>query len=201
MTSSVQIANRALSKIGCARIIAFTDNTKEGRAINACFDFLRDVELRANRWSFSIKRAAIAADSAKPVYGFAARFLLPADCLRVLEVGKDYPGPDQSSFRNSNSSAYGVEGRYIQSNDSGPVYLRYIAQISDTSLWDACFSETMACRIAAEVCEELTASTAKKQAAWSEYGQSLHAARRANAIELPSQPIADDTWMLTRMRG
>ena len=59
MASEVDIANRALSMLGEARITALSDNNKAGRAMNARFDLLRDAELAAYPWRFSINRVQL----------------------------------------------------------------------------------------------------------------------------------------------
>jgi hypothetical protein len=78
------------------------------------------------------------------------------------------------------------------------LHLRYIALPTDTSLFDALFVEVMACRLAAECAEPICQSTTKAQTKWQEYSSAVSVAKRANAIERPSQAIADDTWMEAR---
>ncbi|UQO04930.1 hypothetical protein L0Z13_11605 [Burkholderia multivorans] len=63
---------------------------------------------------------------------------------------------------------------------------------------DALFREAFACRLAVEACESLTQSSTKRQAAWAEHDRAITEAIRVNAIELPSQPIGDDTWLESR---
>lgn len=201
MASQVDIANRALSKIGDKRIIAFTDDTKQARAINSAFALVRDAEMRKHRWSFTIKRDQLAAATTAPSFGYAYRFQLPTDCLRVLEVGKYFPAPSTSNLRNGPDSAWAVEGRYVLSDEAGPLYLRYIASITDTTLWDACFCEVLACKLAFELADELSASLERKDSCQREYVLQLSEARHANAIELPPSGLPDDTWVTCRIQG
>lgn len=201
MTSKVEAANRALSKVGDSRITALTDNTKQAREINACFDIVRDAELRDHRWSFAKKRAQLAASATAPLFGFSYSFPLPTDCLRVLRVGDISPGVDLANYRNSDSSEFAIEGRAILCNDAGPLNVIYTAQIEDTTQWDASFVEVFAARMAYEVCDALTASGSRKEALGAEYRERVAIATRANAIELPPQPIEDDSWVLARTLG
>jgi hypothetical protein len=58
-TSSVKIANRGLQKVGATRITSLdttVDTSKEADEVNACYDALREAELRRNVWRFSIRR-------------------------------------------------------------------------------------------------------------------------------------------------
>jgi hypothetical protein len=70
MTSQVDIANRALTKLGAARIISFGDDNKQARAVSSMFDIVRDAELRSHIWSFSVKRASLPALLSTPDWGF-----------------------------------------------------------------------------------------------------------------------------------
>lgn len=201
MTSAVAIANRALYKLGELPISAFGDTTKQARTINSMFAIVRDDELRAHRWSFSISRAQLAASVTTPLFGYSNAFPLPNDCLRVLMVGNWLPGVDFSDYRNgTDSQEWVIEGRDILAYEDGLVNLRYIRREEDTTKWDSSFVESFACRLAAECCETLTQSSNKRDMAWNEYQQSIQKARRAGAIELPPRPIADDTWVIGRVR-
>lgn len=202
MTSKVAIVNRALTKLGATRIVALTDNTKEAREMAATFDIVRDSELRKNRWSFSIKRAQLAADVTAPLFEYSHRFLLPSDYLRGLMVGEFWPGLDMSDYRTGPAGQdWAIESGYILFNSAGPLNLRYLARVEDTALWDASFVEAFACKLAVETCEAITQSSEKRQLAQQEYGEALQAARRAGGIELPPQQIADDTWVVSRLRA
>lgn len=201
MASKVEVANRALSKIGDSRITSLLDNSKQAREVNAAFDIVRDAELRDHRWSFAKKRAQLAASATAPVFGFANSFPLPIDCLRVLRVGDISPGADLSTVRNADSSAFAIEGRAILTDDAGPLNIIYTARIEDTTQWDASFVEAFAARLAYEIADALTASGTRKEACNDEYKMRVSTATRANAIELPPQPIEDDTWVLARGIG
>lgn len=202
MTSQVAIVNRALTKLGATRIAALTDDSKEAQVMSVSFDILRDDELRRQRWSFAIKRAQLSADATPPLFDYSNRFLMPSDCLRILMVGEFWPGYDPTDYRTGPPGlGWGLEGRYIVMNADGPLNLVYIAQIADTTQWDACFVESFACRLAAETCEAITQSSTKRELAWNEYRNSIISARRAGAIEKPPQQIADDSWILGRLRA
>ena len=47
MASVIQVANRALTKLGSARITSIDDDVKAAREVKSCFEDLRDDELRA----------------------------------------------------------------------------------------------------------------------------------------------------------
>lgn len=209
MATQIEVVNRALSKIAVARITSMDDNAVAARAVSAAFNIVRDDELRAHGWSFAMKRVTLAAATEPVEFGGAYAYPLPTDCLRIWMVGEWYwNGPDLSDYRGGGFAPYSVEGRNLLTSQSttadavpGAVRLRYIRKVDDTTQWDANFVEAFACRLAIEVCDELTQSATKKSGMWQEYDQAIRRARRANAIELPPEYIQEDTWVLARFRS
>lgn len=206
MASQTEIANRAAVKMGEDRIINIDDNNKVARTLKSMFNIVRDAELRKRRWSFSIKRVQLAADVAAPAFGYGAQYQLPVDCLRPLTIALYDFGADLSDYHGG-GKPYVIEGRKILYGSagapapSGALPLRYIASIEDTTLWDACFVEAFACKLAVEACETLAQSSDKRRLAWQEYKDAIAEAVRANAIELPAESIPDDTWIMGRLSG
>lgn len=198
MASDIAIANRALTKIGAARIISFGDNNEAARALQSLYEIVRDAELRAYTWNFSVKRASLAALATAPEFDYPRQFQLPTDCLKVLWAGDFYPGPNMSDLSNGLESDYDVEGQLIMSRLPAPLKVRYIARITDPTKFDALFVEAFACKLAIELAESITNSSTNRQEAWQEYERAIRKAVRADSIEKPSQAIADDTWMIAR---
>lgn len=196
--SDIAIANRALTKLGVARIISFGDNNEQARALQSMYAIVRDSELRAYTWNFSVKRAQLAALVDAPAFDWPRQFQLPTDCLRLLWAGDFYPGPNLSDLSNGLDLDYEVEGRVIMSRLPAPLKIRYIARVEDPNQFDALFVEAFACKLAIELAESLTNSSTNRQEAWQEYQQAIRKALRADAIEKPSEAIADDTWMISR---
>ena len=198
-TSDVAIANLALTKLGDLRITALSDNTKPAREINAVYGMLRDKLQRTYNWRFCVKRAAIAADVATPVFDYSYQYSVPTDCLRILQINAYYPAPDLSDLISSGGQEYVIEGGKILTRSSGVLNLRYLARIEDTTRFDSSFDEAFSALIAYNVCEALTQSDAKKNAALRDYRMALMDAVRANAIENPPESLADQTWITVRL--
>lgn len=199
MASQVDIANRALSKLGEARIISLNDDTKNAREIKSAFDIVRDAELRAHRWHFTKRRITIPALSTAPAFGWDYQYQLPSDFLQVIQVGYYDPIVDMSDYRTSGTREWEIEAdAVLLSNFEAPLPLRYVARVEDTTRYDATFIEVLACRLAIEVCEALTQSNTKKQSAAEDYKQAMSVAIRSNSIELPPQTMQDGAWILGR---
>lgn len=206
MGTQIEWANAALDKVGQSPITSFEDGNKAANLVKRRFDAVRDAELRRRRWSFAIARAQLAADSEAPAFGYGHAYPLPTDCLRVIAVGDFDHGPGLADYGSGGDAGapYRIEGRAILYGSVGAtaaaLNLRYIRSVSDTSLWDATFGEAFACRLAIELCEPLAGSTSKKQELRDEYREAVAEAVRANALELPPQQLADDTWIMGRVR-
>lgn len=189
MASNADIANRALQKLGAKRITILTEDSRNARAVNAAFETLKEAELREHPWNFAIKRVQLAAETTAPPFGRARYFQLPSDFLRILPPDPEY---------NMNDLDWQIEGRLIATNDSAPLDVRYIYNVTDPNTMDVLFRECFAARIAMELCEELTQSNTKKAAAEADYDNAIAKAKRTNAIERVAAKPPEDTWVTVR---
>lgn len=206
MASQTEICNSALTLLGADSINAITDQSNAARALNAVWNLERDSELRKHIWKFSIARANLPVLATAPVNGpYTAQFELPSGCLRVIQVGNsnfDWPGVDLSDFRSGpTNDDYILEGGMVLTNLAPPISVRYIQQITDPTVWDACFTAAFAARLARATCFRITQSSAKEKDAIGEYMAQITEAVRTNAIETPPTIQADDTWIATRPVG
>lgn len=199
MTSQVDIANRALTKLGASRIISFGDDNKQSRAILSMFDIVRDAELRSHIWSFSVRRESLPALISTPSWGFQYEYQMPSDSLRLLMVNDIYNGPSMEDYRNQPVADYSLEGNKILTNFAAPLKIRYISRVVDTTQWDSMFVEAFACRLAMELAEDLTQSNTKREMAQNEYMAALRGAIRASSVEQPAQALPDNSWLLSRL--
>lgn len=201
MASDVEIANRAITKLGAARINSFDDNTTESRAIKSMYDIARRALLRRALWNFAKKRttlAAVAIPAANADWTFANQFTLPPDFLRLIQVN-DYSEPIGFNMgRTEDDAPYQIEGNRIFSNYPAPLKIRYIADITDPTKFDSVFIEAFASQLAFECCETITQSNTKKAAIAQETKMWIVEAMRTNQVENPAEGIHDDTWLLSR---
>ncbi len=188
--TKTDVANRALSKIGSNKITSLDDDvSREARELRNCYEIALKNELRLRKWSFSVKRSSLALEVAVPIQinnDFSKQFALPSDYVRLISTSMSY-APD----------TYSLEGNKVLTNVT-EFKVRYIAYISDPNMWDACFVEVFACRLAMEVAEALTQSTDKYVKAERAYKDAIQYARIAGAIENSSVTIEPDTWEMSR---
>lgn len=199
MASEIQVANRALTKLGAARIISLNDNNKQARAISSCFEDLRDAELRAHRWQFSIKRSSLPALVAAPAFGFQYQYQLPSDFIRLDQINDQYPDTIMDNYIGTETAEWAIEGNKILTGLGSPLKIRYGYRVEDPNQWDPLFREALACRLAAELCEDLTQSDTKKQNAWAEWKRAINSAIQVNAIERIPQMPPDDQFIISRL--
>jgi hypothetical protein len=179
MPSKIEIANRALTKVGAESIMSLTDNVKRAQIMNSMFDMIMDAELRRNRWKFSIRRDSLPALVSAPAWGYSYAYQLPADFLALVQVNDFY-------VRGLKQRApWSVEGGQILTDFSAPLKIRYVAKVSSIDLLDPLFVEVLACKLALESCEALTQSAQKRQLAANEYDFAVSEAARQDAIENP----------------
>ena len=192
MAGKVEIANRALTKLGAERILLLTDPSKEARVMNSMFDTVMDAELRRHRWKFALKRATLPALVAQPEWGYTYAYQLPADFLALVQVNEFYVrGLKQKTL-------WTIESGQILTDLAAPLKVRYIRRVDNFALLDPLFVEVLACKLAFEACETLTQSGSKKQAAGEEYSFAVSEAVRQDAIENPPDELPWGSWLDSR---
>ena len=185
--SNVSIANGALQRLGAKRIESLTQDHPNARSMNAAFTRVRDRLLRRYDWNFAISRASIAADGDDSLWGDWNRYSLPNDYIKLLRDDESGTHVD-----------WKIEGLYILTADASPLEIRYIARIEDPNYYDALFTETFACKLALECCEEITQSTSRKESIKDDYEKAIAEARRLGAIEKPAMEFVEDDWLAAR---
>lgn len=190
MSSYVAIANLAAITVGtAARLTTPSDNSTLGRAVASVWDIERQAALRDGAWNFAMKRVGLAALEGAPVNQFSARFQLPADCLRLIEI--------YDLLRDQ----WQVEGRTINADHEGQLVIRYIADITEPAQFDPLFAKAFALRIACAIGNRIAGSSFDEGMNWDKYKQALGEARRVDAIENPPIEQYESDWINARWRG
>lgn len=193
--SKVQIANRALQKLGTKRIESFTQDAPNARSVSAAYDMVRRAELRRHTWGFSIRRASIAADSSQTEWGDWNRYSLPNDYIRLI---RDDESGTQVDWKIEAGDTDAGEGRYIVTADESPLDVRYIADIEDPNMYDDLFIEAFAAKLALELCEEIKQSSSKKQSLRDDYADAIAEAKKWGSIEDGAGDFPEDDWLTAR---
>lgn len=189
--SKVNLANLALQKLGGTRISSLSQDHPDARAVSAAYDFVRRKELRAYQWSFSRRRASIAADAATTSWGAHKRYTLPNDFLRLLLDDETEQAVDWQI-----ESA--DDGTFIITDDTAPLSIRYVADIDDPNYYDALFVEVFVCSLALQCCKEVTGSSSREQDLKDEKRDVIARATQQGAIEKPAVTPPEDEWLTAR---
>lgn len=216
--SAIDICNSALSMVGAASIMSLTDNSREARVCNLQYDSNRRDELRKHYWNFALKRIVLAPDSAAPAFDFAYQFTLPSDCLRVVipnDAFLDWTLEGRKILTNSIKSPFssnvvnsqpgtvytppgGITTTYVAAPPAPQLNLKYVADITDATVFDSSFYNVLAISLAVDICESLTQNSGKKQGLKQDYKDSVIEARTADAFENLPADAPDDGWWLVR---
>lgn len=178
MASKVLICNRALAAIGVKqRIASMSEDSEAARKCNLIFEDCLDEVLRAYNWNCAQARASLAQSVETPAFGYAYKYALPIDCLRVISIEDE-----------DESSDYKIEGRFLLSDDTA-VKTLYIKQLVDVNELDALCRRCLAARIAAEIAYPLTNSNTLTESMWA-----LYAGMMTEATEIDAQEGTAGRW-------
>ncbi|MEM8725014.1 MAG: hypothetical protein AAGE86_05775 [Pseudomonadota bacterium] len=190
MSSYVEIANAAATTVGtAARLTAPGDDTVLGRAVASVWDIERLAALRDGAWNFAMRRANLPALAEAPKHGFTTRFQLPADCLRLIEI------------YDLHRDHWQLEGRAINADMSGPLRIRYLADIEEPAEFDPTFAKAFSLRLASAIGNRIAGSAFKEELTLEKYRKALADARMVDAIENPSIEQAESSWIEARWYG
>ncbi len=153
-TSHVDICNRALSRLGTrATIQALDENSTEARTVSIWYAATRDTLLRAHDWNFARRRVALARLGTGPT-GWAFRYALPMDCIRLLRIASASPDAGSPRFEVAGDSA----SRFVLC-DEPMVEAVYTARVDNPNLYDAGFASALVDQLAAHVAYPITQKT------------------------------------------
>jgi hypothetical protein len=186
---AIGIINQGLRKLGSFSVNSITPASSPiERKCAEGYSQWRKSELTKRRWVFnwfpatlSVQGSAPHATSERP---FA--FDLPADCLALIRKRGD---------------TWRQHGRKIYAAQS-TLQIEYKGDVPDTDL-DPLFIDTLACRVAEEMCEWVTQSNVKKSDAVQMYKETIRIAAANNALIIGSEDSfneldSQDEWMSAR---
>lgn len=190
--TKTSISNMALDILDRAPLTDVdTDNTPESRWFVRNFDITRDAELRKHTWKFAIRRVSLDVDATAPEFDWKYRYQMPDDCLRILPLR--YLGEFEGAQIPHEVEANSAGTRWILTDQTTPLLLRYVFQVTDVTKFDPLFVQALAAKLAMMMAHRSTGKTTMVQIGSGIYAQAIEDARRANAIEgTPERPYADD---------
>lgn len=200
MASEVEICNQALARLGQPPIISLADPSRGARLCSLFYAPKRDELLRHYRWKFAIRLVNLPAGAPAPLFGWAYRYPLPTDALRVLSVNDLDPDMDPHIDR----TRWDREGSDIVSNEPPMIAVRYIARVEDPQRFDESFASVLSLSLArymAPSIEDVGSDLAFRLG--EEFQISVAQARHISAIEgLPQRRRPSRSgWLYGGRRG
>ncbi len=125
-------------------------------------------------------------------------FRLPAGFLRLAPQNPKVPVPMLGAPTGNTYNDWNIENGYIVSAETGPIRLRFIADVTDVRIMDTMFCEGLGARIGIEVCQPITQSDARLQTIAGLYKKFMDEARTINAIEFSYDDPPDDVFISVR---
>lgn len=174
MNTRTDVANAALAYLGEMRISDIDD--PDSQAARTCKQFLADTIdeiLRTHPWSCAIRLATLTEITTNPDWGYEKAFQLPPDCLRLLQINGQEPGPSQQY--------YDIQGSLLLSNWK-EAHIRYVKRI-DVPEFDALLAKAIALQLAMKICIPLSLNMNNLQLCSQLFQSAIGEAKRANAIE------------------
>jgi len=191
MSVALDICNSALIKLGVTPISDLDEDTKEARLCRIQYPIIRNATLRSAPWGFATRRKLLTPVDPMPlefIDGGEFVFLQPVDCVKVWKLW----GQPNVRFR--------VEGRYIIADDSS-INLYYVSKATPEDNYDDMFSETVANRLAADLCYALVGSTTLKQGLEATADNWVREARSYNSQEGTPDNFGFDQFLGARTGG
>jgi len=191
MASKVQIANRALRKVGGKRITSLSENSEEARVVNDMYDDTLKLVLAEGLWTFAQKRATLATVTGTPLEindDVSVIYSKPSDFIRL-------------NFVNDPTAIIKVEGEYILS-DTASINILYTFFNENTEQYLPNFVDAFSTKLASDICFDITESVRKSEALIKQYEEiDLPKALASDAQQ--GTPIApqQNQWEAARISG
>lgn len=199
--TQVDVVNRALTKLGATKIANLEDDNKNARVMLDLADPVRDSFLRCNPWNPAVTRVTIAKDTTAPAYQYSARFSLPSDFLKMLNVetssrvfaigiGAQRTPPQNIDYR--------IESGFILANEDTSLNVRYVKRLEDMSQYTSDMIEALATFYAVEACYAITGDRALKEDLVVEYRAQIKMAKRNDGWDDDMYTFPTDPWVTVR---
>jgi len=175
--SWVEIANRALGRLGKGRIDVLTSGDELAQYVNTFLGEAIEAVLSARSWSFA-SRVQLARSTSVPSHGFLYSYPLPTAIINIVSV-------------DTGELEYTPEGGSILT-DAEEVYLVYIEQPTDPGILPGYLKKAISTHLAFLLTTPLTSSDALAARIAQEAQMALDEAIRADARRYdPGEP---DLW-------
>jgi len=175
-TSSLDVANMALQRIGVKVSTSLSGTDKASVAANRILEDTRDEVQYMFPWSCVIDRVALSATTiGAGVSAFSYVHTLALTCLRVLEI-------IDTADADAENIPYLREGRKLYTNQASG-YIRYLKQTTNITPWSPLMLEAITARVGSRLAVWLTGQASKGAMLHQEFMQIISVAIQVGAME------------------
>lgn len=192
MSSSVDICNMALSRLGCSRITSLSDGTIESNECAAIYPNIVKYVQAKGPWTSNLIRANLAQSATPPVYGFAYAYQLPTDplCLRVLRINEEQLGINE----------YHIEDGLLLI-DQATVAISYIGLLTDPNSFGPYLEESIIDHLVAQMAYKFTGQLQAQQTYMKYASDNLTTLLNIDGIQGSNEFLPSDTFLDVRLGG
>lgn len=176
VNSDVEVAQLACDLLKESPVASLSDTTPTGRWMKRNFVPSRNMVLAKTPWSFACTRATIPVDPTPPAFGWSYMYSLPRTCIRPLPLRVN-------GEMNGKLIPYQSEAGYLLTNQSVKIYLRYIQEAEDVSMWSPLFVEALSTLLALRASQWITGKASYTQAMSIAYEKAITEAMLVNGAE------------------
>lgn len=189
VSSETQLCNNSLLRIGASTISSLSDGSTNSAVCQQLYYPTRDALLMQHFWRFTLVRTQLAASSTPPLFEWNNQFPLPSDYMRMKQIYMQ-------------ASDYRHEGNYLLSNDPSPLNIVYVSQVSDTTQFDALFTEALTLILAIKIAARIGNSDQPTlQALSTQYQEVLQLAKKVNSQDDTPLPLSMTNYIDGRWSG
>lgn len=208
MTSTVEICNLALARIGVQTINSLTEGSAQSTHCGLLYAPTRDALLRMVPWRFATARQTLAAlaDATAPAE-WSHVYQLPSDCLAAryieppggLSACADMADPDPVvvSLNAPATPKFEVRGRTVLTHQPDAVLI-YTAQIENPTQFDPLFVEALSYKLAADLAMPLQSDREMRNLMMRDFRLLMSSAMAANGRDAPARIDRDASWIAGR---
>ena len=186
MATLTELVNMALLECGAQPLDTDIDDaTERARAAKTAWPFVRKTILRLHPWNPPTKRALLDADATAPSWGFATRYPLPSDYIRMLDVDTD--------------EQWRIEGAWLVTDATGDdLGVRYVYDETDPADYDATLTDAMVLFMAFRIMHRLSGDKGMRDRISADWQSYLREAKRIDGLEQTAAELEDDTFITAR---
>jgi len=183
--SEALIASMAAGLLDDYSVTSLDDDTPLGRYMAREFGTVRREVLEEYPWHRARKIATLTELAEAPAFGFAAKYQIPSDCLRMYRISSD-------GIFNAAPIKFKVYGTELHCDTTSELYVVYIRDLTTMSAWSALMGRVFVAKMAMYASQGVTGKAGYFEKTKAAYQDASIAARAVDALSEGSEETLYD---------